>query len=861
MVKYFLLTLLLGFQTGLAQTVTKSEVPKWVVQRSATDQQITDSSSPHHYFLLDLQHHLPQESFYVHEVIRLLNSEGVQNMSGVQVTFDPTFQQLYFHQLRLVRESEVIDQLPETQFELIRRETSMDRSQYDGSVTAVANLKDVRAGDVLEYAYTIVGINPINKGHYSSIFYQQFTQPINQVYQRVIAAKPLNIQIANNGREPEVEQKSGEHRYTWEFSARQIFLFDNNVPDWYQPRKAAEYTTFQEWEEVVNWALPLYTLPSSEVSQIAQSMKITASSQILNLIRSVQDEVRYLGVESGIGAYQPNPPSRVWGQKYGDCKDKSLLLVASLRARGVDSWPLLVNSSSFGPDASRIQPSHRAFDHCVVAFDFNSQRYFVDPTISNQGGSLDIMAFPAYGHGLLIKPGQTELITLPTKGFAETRVKEVFTNREIGGAATLKVRTEYLGARADEIRSAFSRNSTEVIQKEYLGFYSALYPDIEVAGELKFYDYDRSSTNEVIVEESYRIPSFWVEKEGLLYTEIYPLVLESAVNYPKSPGRSMPYATGRPFYYYQISEIDLPEEWTIEPQNEVVLGDGFEFRFTTSGRYNSRTAVVDFMYRLDTSVIDGTSVPVFLQNHEKVKENFSFYLSYNQAMLQQAEGLSWASLLLFLIGFAVAAYFAVVTNQRFDPEPWQYAEDTPIGGWLILPAIGLILTPFRMVFQLVNSEFFSNAVWVGLGTMEHALQLKLLVATELVVNGFLIVFSVFVIFQFFQRRTSVIKLVTVFYIANIVVQVVDVFFTVFYLGEMAEVEMRESVLGIFRVIVAAAIWIPYFNISERAKSTFCKTYAPRAAQHPYEKRDFFGQVVSDSPKSGDDSEVKPNGEA
>src|SRR5690606_28080296 len=48
----------------------------------------------------------------------------------------------------------------------------------------------------------------------------------------------------------------------------------------------------------------------------------------------VQNEVRYMGVEVGEYSHRANKPEKVFDQRYGDCKDKSVLLSALLIYKG-----------------------------------------------------------------------------------------------------------------------------------------------------------------------------------------------------------------------------------------------------------------------------------------------------------------------------------------------------------------------------------------------------------------------------------------------------------------------------------------------------------------------------------------------
>ena len=85
---------------------------------------------------------------------------------------------------------------------------------------------------------------------------------------------------------------------------------------------------------------------------------------INKLIDYVQDDIRYMGIETGIGSIKPMPPEQVVKQRYGDCKDKSLLLVSLLKKAGiVKAYPVLLNTF-LQHKIDRDFPSNEVSNHC-----------------------------------------------------------------------------------------------------------------------------------------------------------------------------------------------------------------------------------------------------------------------------------------------------------------------------------------------------------------------------------------------------------------------------------------------------------------------------------------------------------------
>lgn len=131
-----------------------------------------------------------------------------------------------------------------------------------------------------------------------------------------------------------------------------------------------------------------------------------------------------------------------------------------------------------------------------------------------------------------------------------------------------------------------------------------------------------------------------------------------------------------------------------------------------------------------------------------------------------------------------------------------------IGGWLILPAIGLVLGCILSVIGIILS--FSIA-------SEIASKYKGIFAINLLFDIALTVFLFYVAFRFFGKRRNAPAAMISFIIANIIVSGV---LLVISIGAEAEPFMLESGKTLGKGIISAAIWIPYFVVSKRVKKTF-----------------------------------------
>ncbi|MBK9289697.1 MAG: hypothetical protein IPN38_19015 [Flavobacteriales bacterium] len=100
-----------------------------------------------------------------------------------------------------------------------------------------------------------------------------------------------------------------------------------------------EFSEFTSVEDLRRWALDQYAVDRRTTGTLAERVAGIKAltdpiARIDSAVHLVQREVRYLGLEGGISAYRPHPPSDVYDQRFGDCKDKPFCWSPCLRALG-----------------------------------------------------------------------------------------------------------------------------------------------------------------------------------------------------------------------------------------------------------------------------------------------------------------------------------------------------------------------------------------------------------------------------------------------------------------------------------------------------------------------------------------------
>jgi hypothetical protein len=820
---------------SFSQQINISPIPSWLspAEPDVTAQPIDGNAGGYYYLLIEQQEHVSKQESFIHNAYRFLTAEGIQAMADININFDPTYQKLIFHKLVIRRDGQIVDQLKKENIRTIQREQSMDRYIYDGSLTAIVNLKDIRVNDVVEYAYTIKGYNPIYEGHIAHRLYLNYSLPFEKSVKKIIvpSARKLYFKFNNDAAQPiEQDERDNTKSYTWISENVSALLEDNNTPSWYDSYQNVQVTDFENWSDVASWSWKHFSLKESEKaslkSKVANLWKVDGDKEKLihSIIRFVQDEVRYLGFESGLNSHKPHGPVKVFDQRFGDCKDKSLLLSTILQLYGVEAYPMLVNTNVQKHITSYL-PTINAFNHCVVQINHQGKDIYVDPTISSQGGLLYNIYFPNYGSGLVIKEGETSLTKLPEVATGETKENDTFEINFLEGEATLSIRTTYNGSDADNQRSYFASSSLETIQKSYVTFYGNLYPDIKEAKLIK--TKDNRDENIFIVEESYKVPSFWkpnAEKESQMYGEFYSLSLENLVNVSKSSTRTAPYRLSYPTSFQHTIQIKV-ENWNIESEETTIQGDAYKYRYEVS--YVDNLLSIYHHYRTLRDHVEQKDLAKFVKDHQAIMKNLSYMIYIDNGSDAQT-GVSWPAIIGGFICLALAGVLFRFLYFNYDPSPVSSSQGQPIGGWLVLVAIGLSLTPLRFVYDMVKTpEFFDHATWSSLWGQWGLFTIFFL---EYIYNIFYLLFSILLIVLFFNRRSSLPLLISIFYGVTFVATLLDTLVAMNLDQGYTSQEQNEYYTELFKRFIVAAIWIPYFQVSERVKETFVERLEPKQGE-------------------------------
>jgi len=574
----------------------------WVEQLAAPDAPSTPDgeSSGTHYLLFDRQIRAGrgEQEEYFHTVWKVETTAGLQDASEIEISFDPSFERLTIHHARVVRRGRTVWSASARGVRLTHAEEDLEARLYNDELTATIFIQGLRVGDTVDYAYTLEGTNPVLGGRLDTVLWFEYSMPVDRVRRRIVWQRDSTLNIKGHGRPPQptVTKRPEGTVYDWEMRGGQAPPREDRTPGWFQPQARVEASEFDGWADVARRSRELFAAidaPAPSIDAVVQAWQLQGASgdaRIDRAVRFVQDDVRYLGLEMGPHSHQPHLPADTLERRFGDCKDKSALLVAIFRRLGVQAWPALVSTRA-GQALDERLPSLFAFDHVIVALRASGGLHFVDATASEQGGPVRGRRPPRFARALVLDGDAHGLTTIPQPlpEAPTVEVAETYALPRWDSPARLDVVTTYRGEDADDMRQSQARSTRAEMSKRYRDFYAQENAGIRALEPPRVED-DRER-NVLVVREAYEIPTLW--KQGA--HEFRAWLIDDRLVRPEVLDRSAPFALAHPDHIRQSLTIQLPGPPDLAPLRETVKNPAFAMDAAWLVRGNE--ARLEYTYR------------------------------------------------------------------------------------------------------------------------------------------------------------------------------------------------------------------------------------------------------------------------
>ena len=828
----FLLSLITHF--SFTQKVSIGPEPGWLYKiKPASDKKPGSKEISNGYYmdLVEKQTNLFTRTAYTHFVRHIVNETGVQNASEVSVNFSPEYESLIFHKIALIRNGVEIKNIKLSQIKVIQEESDAVDFQYNGEKRAYVILEDVRKEDRIDVSYSVVGVNPVFSDKYTGEFYFFSGVATNNYYQALIAPKNrvLNFKYFNDARTPKKIAKNDTVIYFWDNPKLKTYEEETNTPSWFTSYPYISVTEYSNWSEVTKWGLGLfnnynYALSPALRSKVADLYKEAGSvpeKYIELATRFVQDQIRYLGMEIGAYTHKPHDPSKTFDLRYGDCKDKTLLLAMMLREKNIKAFAALANTNTRS-DMIYQDPSPYKFNHVIVGIKNDDGIQYIDPTISYQRGDGAKFYIPAYGYVLILDNATTALSPV-TPGHKQYEVREVFyvakDNKE---PSRLEVENVYEGGTADNNRYNLTSYSLSELEESNRKFYAKFYDSIQVDEEIRVKDDERD--NKIYVSERYTIPRIWQPNSdgkkssmGTYAHAIYDQLPNPATSYKNGP-----LALSYPQSIHQVIELHLPGKWTFPNDSYEISNESYRFTFKVIER--DSVILLDYSFKTLKDCIDATAMARYKEDYNKIISLLEYTLPESGTTQSSGEGsVNWITVISGLVIAIVLFLLFRKYNAGSDESNWFRPGIKP-GGWVIVLGITILLQPIVSIYTLFDNNYFSLAGWEYLGSIGGArLQWVLLIeeAGMLIIIGMACALCYWLI----KRRDIFPRMFIVYAITKFSILLI-LCFCYAGISSLPESVQATNFKGLYQSLFYGLIWITYLKRSERVKDTFTEPYKP-----------------------------------
>ncbi len=305
-------------------------------------------------------------------VVRIQSQAGVEEFGQLVFGYSSATEKLEVEYVRVRKPDGQVVATPESTAQDFAPDVLKEAPMYSDYRQRHISVAALQPGDTLEYRTVTRVLTPLAAGN----FWYEHTFPkgvaVNEDRLEIDIPKSREVKLKTPARQPEIQDAGDRRIYTWvvkDIRPERDKDKDNDESD-EETGPDVQLTTFTDWKQVAQWYARLQgermTVDDSVRKKAAELTKgaDTPTEKARRLYDFVARNVRYVSISLGVGRYQPHSASDVLQNGYGDCKDKHTLFSALLRAEGIQSYPVLIDSArTLDVDV----PSPAQFDHVITA--------------------------------------------------------------------------------------------------------------------------------------------------------------------------------------------------------------------------------------------------------------------------------------------------------------------------------------------------------------------------------------------------------------------------------------------------------------------------------------------------------------
>ncbi|MEL7190294.1 MAG: DUF3857 domain-containing protein, partial [Pseudomonadota bacterium] len=300
---------------------------------------------------------------YTDYVYKVASLADLSNVGTLKARWMPDKGDLIVHEVSILRDGEAIDLIAQGEvMEVLRRERQLERRILDGSLTATMAVPGLQVGDELRLRYSVTLADQalgdeVQSQHYLWREQDGSGSTTEADFARIRASWPDNLdvryQAGPNYDAPSITKEGGYNLIEVMMPLEEAKDMPGDAPLRYRQGTLLQLGTFDNWSDVSSVMAPYYETSGAldgldDLAARVAEIRAEHSGELERAVAAlelVQEDVRYLLNGLDGGNYLPQSVSETWDKKYGDCKAKTVILLAILEELDIDAEAVLVSST------------------------------------------------------------------------------------------------------------------------------------------------------------------------------------------------------------------------------------------------------------------------------------------------------------------------------------------------------------------------------------------------------------------------------------------------------------------------------------------------------------------------------------
>jgi hypothetical protein len=378
---------------------------------------------------------------------------------------------------------------------------------------------------------------------------------------------------------------------------------------------------WESWSDVSKWYYGHLFKPklvlSDKVTNKANEIIKNCTSEVEKImcIYDFVQSIRYIDIELGMGGFIPHTPAEVLDRKKGDCTDKSILLLALLKAVGIEAKPVLVLTKNEGFIHTKFP--NWSFNHMIVkASTQEKSDYWMDPSV--KFCKLGTLPYQCEGINVLVlNDDETSQIELTPSSTSNDNVKSLFMKIDL-----TNIDSVYYGIEArykGEFGIDYKKFLNEKSHDEMLKYCKSLVSDKYLNAEVLNYSISNldSINSDLILKFNFKVPTILEKQTNLVFLNMDPFPLSHDWEWL---GREK-----------RIYDIDFDYQFTLNKSIEIILPENKYLIKSLPANFRSSKQGINYFRDINSignnQIVENekfsiTKTKISVQNYNEVKDYF-----------------------------------------------------------------------------------------------------------------------------------------------------------------------------------------------------------------------------------------------